>query len=640
MISRIRAFLTPPVFEDEEESRIARLLYAVLLTFLGAMVMTVPVIALMASRPPTPTESFTGAALVIMIGLAVVLLALVRRGWLRGVSIVFLSLLWIIMAGWTCAFSGLKGGTSLPIFPMIIVLAGLLLGGRAAMVATLASIVAFAVAFGVETAGWLRGDYGPTAVQDVLFIGMPVLLTGILLRYAMHSMADALDRARRNEQAQIEANRELEAIRVSLEERVAERTQDLEHRSAQLAAAVEVGRTATSLLEAEHMVSQVVQLIHDQFQLTHVGLFQIDTTGLWAVYRAGAGPGSQELVEQGYRLEVGGQSMVGWCAARAEVRVAQDVRREAGRLDHPLVPGIRSEAGLPLRARGNVIGVLTVQSDQLAAFDVHTLAALETIAEQLATAMDNARLFGQTQHALETARRAYGERSRQAWLDFLQARGGQGFVYSRETIASSLQDEDWQPEMAEAGQMGRSVVRGPLADKIQDAKRFPRSVDPAAPGPDSQAGEPASGTAGQPDQEPAGPRPGGPGRQESEKLAVPLLVRGQTVGVLGLEKAAVDGAWSADEVALIEDLAGQMGAALESAQLFEETQRRAARDRLISEATARLRETLDVETVLQAAIREIGQALSLAEVEVRMLTPPPSGVASHPERGEGMEVDG
>jgi hypothetical protein len=58
--------------------------------------------------------------------------------------------------------------------------------------------------------------------------------------------------------------------------------------------------------------------------------------------------------------------------------------------------------------------------------------------------------------------------------------------------------------------------------------------------------------------------------------------------------------------------------ALESAQLFEETQRRASRERLIGEVTARVRETLDMDTVLQTAIREVGEALGLAEVEVRM----------------------
>ena len=90
------------------------------------------------------------------------------------------------------------------------------------------------------------------------------------------------------------------------------------------------------------------------------------------------------------------------------------------------------------------------------------------------------------------------------------------------------------------------------------------------------------------------------------------------IGVLDTHKPADVGEWTDDELVLLEALAEQVGQALESARLYQDTQRSAARERLTGEAVARMRETLDMDTVLQTAVREIGEALGIAEVEVRM----------------------
>ena len=104
----------------------------------------------------------------------------------------------------------------------------------------------------------------------------------------------------------------------------------------------------------------------------------------------------------------------------------------------------------------------------------------------------------------------------------------------------------------------------------------------------------------------------------SATVAIPIKVRDQVIGVLDAYKPSGAGMWTAEEVALLRTLNDQLGAALESARLHQETQRRAARERLTTEVTARMRETLDIETVLQTAIREIGDALHLARIQVRM----------------------
>jgi GAF domain-containing protein len=106
----------------------------------------------------------------------------------------------------------------------------------------------------------------------------------------------------------------------------------------------------------------------------------------------------------------------------------------------------------------------------------------------------------------------------------------------------------------------------------------------------------------------------------SDSVAIPLKVRNQVVGVIRLRKPTNAAEWTPEEVSLMETLTEQLGLAIESARLYQDTQRRATQEKLIGEVTGRMRETLDLETVLQTAVHEMRQALGIAEVEVRLDT--------------------
>jgi len=172
-------------------------------------------------------------------------------------------------------------------------------------------------------------------------------------------------------------------------------------------------------------------------------------------------------------------------------------------------------------------------------------------------------LFQQAQASLETERRAYGELGRQAWQEMLRAQAGLGFRRSQEGLAPA--GDEWRPEMQTAMQTGKAV------------------------------------------------------QEQATTLAVPIKVRDQVIGVIDARKP--EGAWTQEQAAVVETLADQLGVALESARLYQDTQRRAAQERLVGQVTARMSETLDMETVLRTAICEMGEALGMAEVEVRMGTP-------------------
>jgi GAF domain-containing protein len=626
MAAWIRRLLTTPVFEDEEKTRVAWLLNTTLLALLVVLVVVVVFVVAFLGLPTTAADLFTLlSGLVLTIAIAG-LLFLTRHGYVRLTSTILLALLWLVITAWFGSVSGISGDNSSLIYALIIVLAGLLLGGRAAVVLTLLSTAAVVGAYYAETSGLLVVERRPVVIMDLLLTAVPLILTGLLLRYAVQSMVGAIERANRNERAQIEANRELETLRASLEQRVADRTSDLERRTAQLRAAAEVSRAITSILDAAQLIWQVAALIHNRFDLYHVGLFQMDTTGRWAEYRAGAGEGGHLLAEQQFRLEVGSRSMVGRCTAQAHACVAQDVSAESGRVDHPLVPATRSEAALPLIARGQVVGALSVQSDHPSAFDPETVAILQTIADQVAIALDNARLFAESQQALEATRRAYGELSRQAWADRLRTRTDWGYSYMAQSIAPA--QGDWQPEMLQAAQTGQTVLRQAAAPSNGKGRETAPPVPSTSEGPvpSTSEGPVPSTSEGPVPSTSEGPVPSTSegtteGRAEGSVLAIPLKVREETIGVLSFCRDTPSG-WTARETRLLERLVQQMGVALESAQFYEETQRRAIREQIAREVTARMRETLDVDAVLRTAASEMRQALGLSSMTIQLTTPP------------------
>jgi GAF domain-containing protein len=351
----------------------------------------------------------------------------------------------------------------------------------------------------------------------------------------------------------------------SLEQRVTERTAKLERQSDYLNASAAVGHAAASILEADQLIRQVVDLIRERFDLYYVGLFLVE--GEWAVLRAGTGEAGQAMLARGHRLQVGA-GMIGWSIANAQARIASRAEADAVRLATDELPDTRSEAALPLRSRGRVIGAFTVQSDRSNAFDdPGTIAVLQTMADQVAVALDNAHLFTTSQEALETARRAYGELSRQAWIEQLSTRAAWGYRYVNQSVARA--EGDWQPEMLRAVQTGQSVQT-------------------------DGEGEPA--------------------------LAIPIKIRNQVVGTLGLRKAETGEIWTAEETALLEALTEQLGRALESARLYQDTRRRATREQVTREITDKMRQATDMESLLRITAEQLNSALGAAQTYVRLDT--------------------
>jgi GAF domain-containing protein len=312
----------------------------------------------------------------------------------------------------------------------------------------------------------------------------------------------------------------------------------------------------------------VVNLIRERFGLYFVGLYQTDENSEWAVLKAGTGQAGQILVAQGYRIPVG-SGMIGWSIANSQPRIAVDsgiesTRQKQGMADkvHPAditrpsglrleLPETNSEAALPLRSRGQVIGALSLQSAVSDAFDKDNITVFQILADQVAIALDNARLFAEGQETLKTMQQIYGEMSREAWDKLLHEQISVAY-------RADIQGVSEQAEIAHMSGSDQAI------------------------------------------------------------LEIPIKVRGNVIGILDTHKTTENPNWKPEEVAMVQTVADQLGLALESAQLYREAQYRAERERLISQITTQMRESLDVDTVLQTAAREMLNTLGLQDIAIHL----------------------
>lgn len=206
----------------------------------------------------------------------------------------------------------------------------------------------------------------------------------------------------------------LEELQGNLENQVKQRT-------AQLQATNEVGQIASAILDESKLASEVVNLIVSRFDYYHAAIFLVDSTGFWAELKEATGKAGQTLRAQRYRLQVAGRSMVGQAISTRQPRITLDVGMESYRMDNPLLPDTRSEIALPLIVRDQVLGALDVQSREPNAFKEEDIETLQGMANQVAIALENARLFQETRENLEELRAIHQHYVASAWVEKMRS---------------------------------------------------------------------------------------------------------------------------------------------------------------------------------------------------------------------------
>jgi GAF domain-containing protein len=220
------------------------------------------------------------------------------------------------------------------------------------------------------------------------------------------------------------------------------------------------------------------------------------------------------------------------------------------------------------------LGVLDIQSEEVNDFNDQDLTLVQSIADQVAVALDNARLFQRLQTAAVEAEELARRITREIWQDIGSKVQTTGYTFTKQGVIPA--------PIESLSAMERAVSQRSM---VQDAG-------------DDNGNDPDKATA---------------------SIAVPLILRGEIIGVIGIERPLKQ-KWSEDEMITIEAITEQVALALDAARLARETERSAWRDQIVSEATAKVWSSDEIEEVMQAAVTQLGDKLRASEVVIRLGT--------------------
>ncbi len=202
---------------------------------------------------------------------------------------------------------------------------------------------------------------------------------------------------------------EVEAARSKLQQRA----ETLEQRAAQLALLNDIGGKIAAVLDLDSVLDGAARLVQGRFGYHHVALLTLDRERDELVMRARAGPHAHPF-PPGHRLKLG-QGMVGWVGRHGETLLANNVDTEPRYINlYPDTIPIRSELSVPIRIGEEIMGVLDIQSPQFNTFGDGDVMVMETLAGQIAVAIENARLYEAVRQELTERKRAEEQLERYA----------------------------------------------------------------------------------------------------------------------------------------------------------------------------------------------------------------------------------
>ena len=374
--------------------------------------------------------------------------------------------------------------------------------------------------------------------------------------------------------------KQLQKILLELEDRVKERTADLaasmqesDKRAQQFEAITLVSNALSSIRSLDEVLPKITELISQQFNFYHVGIFLNDLDNEYAILTAANSAGGKRMLQRGHQLKIGEQGIVGYAIGTGKPRIALDVGEDAVYFDNPDMPNTRSEMALPLKIGSEIVGALDVQSTEASAFSEDDISVLSLLADQVGMAIENARLFDQSRKSLAESEALYRQFLRQAWNRLPKEQNLAGFRYNRR---------------------GASPIE------------FNSTTEPI-----------------------------NANRQEKDKSqtishSVPIAIRGERIGTLSIHIPNTKSV-NEDQMDLINAVAERVALSVENARFFEETSRRAERERLVTDITAKMRSTNNPDAMIQTTLNELKIALGATKVQLVPHTLETSSRKSAPE---------
>lgn len=410
--------------------------------------------------------------------------------------------------------------------------------------------------------------YSKTPIAPTDSIGRTggiVLAVGAIL-YGINVFRENLEKEQLEEIKN--TNRKLEDLAANLEERIKERTQELQQvteqtqqRAARLQAISDISQEIVSSVtqNPNETLEHIAQIISKKLGYYHVGIFLLDKNKEYAVLRAANSPGGKKMLTRRHQLKVGGIGIVGYVTQSGRPRIALDTATDVVFFNNPDLPETRSEIALPLKYGNDILGALDVQSALPNAFKDEDVDTLSALANQIAIVIKNIQIAEDAKYDVSNRIIKFSQRDTQY---------GYSFQPDGSIIATTLPQSN--PQLNKAIASGETVVLN-------------------APSKDSQP-----------------------------TIAIPVKFRDQVIGIIHIEANEDNRNWTEDEITLAQTISDRAALALENARLLEDSQRRAATEQAIGEISTKLSAVADIESILRTAVRELGAQISGAQVTVEI----------------------
>jgi GAF domain-containing protein len=542
MLNFFRNLIRLPKNLKEDEVRTGNILRNIVMIF---FVLPVIIFALIPFFPNSSTILLRiGSSALLLI---IILIFTLRRGQIHIASFIFIFGLLILAIFVNYHFGGVFNGTFV-IIGTIIFLSGLLLGTKWAVITLFVLIIEEAVLGWAGINGMVKAQgeiVYPATNYIITFTSYVISL--VIFQTSQSSLSKQLEISRVREQ-------KIQALTENLELRIQQRTLELDKRSIQLEAASLIARTIAEIHGQKEILETIVEQITERFNFYHTGIFLVDTNKEFVILEAASSEGGKRMIKHGHKLAIGRQGIVGLAAYQKRPRIAQNVGTDAIFFNNPDLPETHSEMALPLLARNRLVGILDIQSKDDNAFSTEDVSTLQIMADQIALAIENARLLNESRSAIDELQTITTENISGTWKERL-GQFRKGYTYSSSGISA-------------------------ISPASEENKNNDSKID------------------------------------NSHIIKIPVALRGQRIGQLSLLRKFNESPWTEAEQEMADKIAIQVALAIENARLLEESQRRALREQTVNDLSSRFSRSLDVDTLLQNAVRELHLIPQVSEVSI------------------------
>jgi GAF domain-containing protein len=478
------------------------------------------------------------------------------RGALRPAAALLIFGAWVTMTVQAYFSEGIQDSVFF-VYIVLFALALSLLSRTWALYLLILSLTAiWGIAFLQEIAV-IRPELNPPFVT-AFYISVIFIASNIFLDAMLHDLNESIREAERQRDEIEQARQELQGINRSLDARVQERTEALEeasrraNRRAQLLRAIaEISQTISNIRNLRQLLPAITALISEKMGYYHIGIFLVDDRQEYAVLQASNSEGGQRMLARNHKLPIANTSLVGFAANNRRARIALDTGADAVHFDNPDLPDTRSEIAIPILVGDDLIGVLDIQATTENAFSQDDIETFSVLANQIGIAIENARLFEQTQQALEQSQKFYQRFIQQEWQALQDRLRHQGYRYD-------------------------GIHLNPIEDEAAAA-----ALPPA-------------------------------------DHAYPIELRGEVVGAIEIRKKGGQKNLLPHEEMLIREAAERIAIAIDNVRLLEQSQQRAAREKLIGEISDQIMGTFSLETLLEITSEELIKMMPEATVQIQI----------------------